>query len=157
MMKRKQPEKIVSEKQNSDKDNNEKSAKDILKLDKPEKSEENQISADPSPKKLVLKKRISALELLGDNIPYLKRTLRDRKKIKNHFVGSSDETGFNFVDYKSLKVPKTKVNISMKALLFLNLHAHLSKCEIIGLIGGRVENEAELSVEVALPCKNIAQ
>jgi len=82
---KKQPEKIVSEKQNSDKDNNEKSAKDILKLDKPEKSEENQISADPSPKKLVLKKRISALELLGDNIPYLKRTLRDRKKDKKSF------------------------------------------------------------------------
>lgn len=51
----------------------------------------------------------------------------------------------------------------------MNIHAHLSKLEVIGIIGGRVISEdgnhmftllkfrLEIVIQEALPCKNISE
>jgi len=43
-----------------------------------------------------------------------------------------------------------------RALLMMNLHAHLSTFEVIGLVGGKVISEEEIIIEEAMPCTNIS-
>lgn len=63
-----------------------------------------------------------------------------------HFVGPVGTGG-------ALSQPFT-VKISAEASLVMDFHAHLSSCEIIGLLGGTFnEEDRVLSVQAAFPCK----
>ncbi|CAD7701659.1 unnamed protein product [Ostreobium quekettii] len=49
------------------------------------------------------------------------------------------------------------VEMSLQAILMMDCHAHLSECEVIGLLGGKwLPDEKRLVVQEAIPCTRVA-
>mmetsp|Transcript_34434 Transcript_34434/g.31129 ORF Transcript_34434/g.31129 Transcript_34434/m.31129 type:complete len:88 (+) Transcript_34434:560-823(+) len=67
-----------------------------------------------------------------------------------------DDYGYTFVDYKQDRDKKVKVFISLKSLLMMNLHSHITKNEVIGLMGGKLIGD-KLIIEEAAACRNVAE
>jgi hypothetical protein len=51
--------------------------------------------------------------------------------------------------------PPYAISVALRALVLMDIHAHMTHTEVIGLLGGRVEHK-ELQVYVAIPCNSIS-
>ena len=82
-------------------------------------------------------------------------------KRKTKESDSTDTSPFRLVDlvpFGGDKPAPFRIELSVEALLIVDLHAHLCKTEVIGLLGGRFDTSngpmKTLRIEAAQPCRS---
>ncbi|KAJ2879670.1 hypothetical protein FB639_003030 [Coemansia asiatica] len=80
-----------------------------------------------------------------------KKRRRRKRKNGNGWQWANSTSEFRLVPCHAFANPPYMLRISAAALALMDLHAHLTHSEVIGLLGGRIEDRA-IHVDVAFAC-----
>ncbi|KAK3577496.1 hypothetical protein CHS0354_026450 [Potamilus streckersoni] len=99
-------------------------------------------------------------ELEGRTIQHLDKTEADGMKQKITKQTRTVYDPFKLVPCQSFtayRVPPFAVEIDRIALMVMDMHAHISKTEVIGMLGGRYcQEQGTLKITMATPCNSLS-